>query len=254
MKALYDSLLNRLRLELEKRGPQGEKGEPGEIGPAGPKGDTGPKGDKGDAGTTAWAGITDKPDLLPLSGGTMTGELLTTADNGFRMIDGDYGVFVRKDPSSFYIMVTVQGNPMGGFTAARPLRITLSNGRCDINGSAQFACMDDRGNNIANTYVTTAKLATVGVYPSLAQVNDDFNNFITQGNFWLASNPHLNNPLYPAACTGMLYVHQIAQTHVSQIFHCVTDGGLWHRLRYGEQWTAWRRCSDTPVTTNGGGE
>ena len=123
---------------------------------------------KPDTYPAAWDGITGKPDLLSLSGGTMTGELLTAADNGFRMIDGNYGVFTRKDSSSFYIMVTAQGNPVGGFTAARPLRITLATGVCDINGTAQKAVADGDGNNIAATYVKkSANTAAAAMLMSL---------------------------------------------------------------------------------------
>lgn len=72
--------------------------------------------------------------LLPLAGGTMTGELLTTATNGFRMSTGPYGVFFRKDSSSFYIMVTAENDPTGGYTTARPLTIDLATGECKVNG------------------------------------------------------------------------------------------------------------------------
>ncbi|WP_421293008.1 tail fiber domain-containing protein [Aeromonas veronii] len=62
-------------------GPMGPKGAiglnglPGDTGPQGPKGDQGPqgpKGDKGDAGSK---------DALPLTGGTLTGSVIFSADN-----------------------------------------------------------------------------------------------------------------------------------------------------------------------------
>ena len=89
------------------------------------------------------------PDKLPLSGGQMTGGLKINATNALRINNGDYGVFLRKDASSFYIMVTAQGDPDGIFTDARPLRIDLATGVCSINGAATT---DSLGNVITTTY------------------------------------------------------------------------------------------------------
>ena len=63
-------------------GPAGPAGATGATGPAGPQGLTGPSGP---AGTTTWAGITGKPttlsgygitDALPVTGGTITGQVM----------------------------------------------------------------------------------------------------------------------------------------------------------------------------------
>lgn len=89
------------------------------------------------------------PDKLPLSGGQMTGGLKINATDALRINNGDYGVFLRKDASSFYIMVTAQGDPDGTYTDARPLKIDLATGVCSINGGATT---DSLGNIIQNTY------------------------------------------------------------------------------------------------------
>lgn len=89
------------------------------------------------------------PDKLPLSGGQMTGELKINATNALRINNGDYGVFLRKDASAFYIMVTAQGDPNGGYTEARPLKLDLATGECYINGGA---LKDSNGNVIVTTY------------------------------------------------------------------------------------------------------
>ena len=90
------------------------------------------------------------PDKLPLSGGTLTGELKSTAFNAFRMIQGEYGTFFRNDGNSLYLMITNAGDQNGSYNDFRPLTINLSTGRCDINGSAVY---DGSGKNIAETYV-----------------------------------------------------------------------------------------------------
>lgn len=89
------------------------------------------------------------PDKLPLSGGQMTGGLKINTTDALRINNGDYGVFLRKDASSFYIMVTAQGDPDGTYTDARPLKIDLATGVCSINGGATT---DSLGNVITTTY------------------------------------------------------------------------------------------------------
>lgn len=89
------------------------------------------------------------PDKLPLSGGQMTGELKINTTDAVRINNGDYGVILRKDASSFYIMVTAQGDPNGTYTDARPLKIDLATGDCYINGGAT---KDSLGNIIQDTY------------------------------------------------------------------------------------------------------
>lgn len=89
------------------------------------------------------------PDKLSLTGGQMTGELKINATNALRINNGDYGIILRKDASSFYIMVTAQGDPNGSYTEARPLKIDLATGECSINGGA---FKDSNGNVIVTTY------------------------------------------------------------------------------------------------------
>ena len=89
------------------------------------------------------------PDKLPLSGGQMTGGLKINATDALRINNGDYGVFLRKDASSFYIMVTAQGDPNGSYTDARPFKLDLATGVCSINGAATT---DSLGNVITTTY------------------------------------------------------------------------------------------------------
>ena len=87
--------------------------------------------------------------LLPLAGGTMTGELKSTAPNSFRLIQGEYGTFFRNDGNSLYLMITNAGDQNGSYNDFRPLSVNLSTGRCDINGKAVY---DGTGKNIASTY------------------------------------------------------------------------------------------------------
>ena len=181
-----EQLLN-LTIPRGDVGPQGEKGDPGEKGDKGdpgiqgaqgdpgPQGIPGEKGDKGDPGIQGPQGpqgpqgdpnvaaemVDEKisahnqnssalPDKLSLSGGTLTGELKSTAYNAFRMIQGEYGTFFRNDGRNLYILLTNAGDQNGSYNDFRPLTVNLSTGRCDINGSAVY---DGSGKNIAESYV-----------------------------------------------------------------------------------------------------
>ena len=167
-------------------GAQGAQGEKGDKGDPGPQGEQGPQGDPGDPNVAAEM-VDEKisahnqnssahPDKLPLSGGTLTGELKSTAYNAFRMIQGEYGTFFRNDGRNLYILLTNAGDQNGSYNDFRPLTINLSTGQCDINGSAVY---DGSGKNIAETYaVKNHPTFTSGVEISgdLPYIDFHFNN------------------------------------------------------------------------------
>lgn len=78
-------------------------------------------------------------EKLAKSGGTMTGELVSSYGNAFRMTQGNYGVFWRNDGNNTYLMVTASGDPNGTFTAARPFTLVNATGVASINGNAATA-------------------------------------------------------------------------------------------------------------------
>ena len=125
-------------------GAQGAQGEKGDKGDPGPQGEQGPQGDPGDpnvAESMVDAKISTHnddpaahPDKLPLSGGTMTGELKINTSNALRIINGDYGAIFRSDGRSLYILVTDPGNQTGSYNTLRPFSLSLSTGKCSISG------------------------------------------------------------------------------------------------------------------------
>lgn len=76
---------------------------------------------------------------LPLTGGTVTGELISSAANSFRIKQGNYGVFWRNDGVDTYLMVTASGDQDGTYTAARPFKLVNATGIASINGNAATA-------------------------------------------------------------------------------------------------------------------
>lgn len=64
-----------------EQGPPGPQGEPGEPGPPGPQGDPGKQGEQGPPGPKGDPGETpDISGLLPISGGSMTGDLIAKSN------------------------------------------------------------------------------------------------------------------------------------------------------------------------------
>ena len=88
---------------------------------------------------------------LPLTGGTVTGELISSSANSFRMTQGSYGTFWRNDGTNTYLMVTASGDPNGTYTAARPFSMVNATGVASINGNAGTA-----------TKLATARTLTIG--------------------------------------------------------------------------------------------
>ncbi len=94
---------------------------------------------------------------LPLTGGTMTGQLVLSTADGIRHKYNNYGVIYRNDGANYYMMVTAQGDPNGSGSSARPFTLNLATGVLNINGSAVSAINDSAGNNISSTYAQASK-------------------------------------------------------------------------------------------------
>ena len=75
---------------------------------------------------------------LPITGGTLTGgltvdgEIVSKSGNGFRIVQGDYGFFIRNDGSSTYFMLTNSGDSLGTWNSLRPLTINNASGAVSI--------------------------------------------------------------------------------------------------------------------------
>jgi hypothetical protein len=60
---------------------------------------------------------------IPTTGGTVTGEIKSTAPNNFRITAGNRSFFLRYDGNDFYVMKTNAGDPDGTWDNDRPFRI-----------------------------------------------------------------------------------------------------------------------------------
>lgn len=78
------------------------------------------------------ANITDLQTTLDaklgLSGGTLSGELLSTSANAYRLLSSNYGAFLRNDDASFYLLFTASGDRLGTWNSLRPFTVSLTTG------------------------------------------------------------------------------------------------------------------------------
>ena len=70
--------------------------------------------------------------FVNITGDTMTGELINSSANAYRLKQSNYGVILRNDNNSFWILLTNSGSPSGSCNSLRPFRINLPDGRVTI--------------------------------------------------------------------------------------------------------------------------
>ena len=96
---------------------------------------------------------------LPITGGALTGgltaagEIVSKSGNGFRIVQGNYGFFIRNDGSNTYFMLTNSGDSLGTWNSLRPLTmndasggVTIGNG-LTVNGSLGLGTANALGGN-----------------------------------------------------------------------------------------------------------
>ncbi|MGB3351133.1 MAG: hypothetical protein WBA85_20380 [Brucella anthropi] len=86
--------------------------------------------DDGKLKRTLWSKIKGLVDgvYLKLTGGTLTGEILSTAANSYRLANGSgKSLILRKDGTDFYLLVS--DTPDGAFNALRPFQLNLATGK-----------------------------------------------------------------------------------------------------------------------------
>lgn len=62
-----------------------------------------------------------------------SGELQSTTANGLRLVQGNYGFFIRNDGTHIWFMLTNSGNQYGTYNSLRPLHINASTGAVNMD-------------------------------------------------------------------------------------------------------------------------
>lgn len=64
------------------------------------------------------------------------GEIISTNANAFRMVQGNFGTFLRNDGTNTYLLITASGSQYGSWNALRPFTVNNTSGYVTIGNGA----------------------------------------------------------------------------------------------------------------------
>lgn len=102
---------------------------------------------------TANMGKTLQDKKLDKTGGMVTGEIVSTSPNAYRLKHAGKGrsVLLRFDGDALYLLKTADGNPDGSWDSTRPFVWNVVNNTVTINGNSATASKLQNARNIAIT-------------------------------------------------------------------------------------------------------
>jgi hypothetical protein len=159
------------------------------------------------------------------SGGDVSGAIVSTFADSFRIISGNYGTYWRNDASNLYLMSTASGNQRGSYNTYRPITYSLSTGLltlADSNHGLDIGSTTTLKNQ-NTTYSFPLRFNAGGYQPfmranSVASTLEAVNSANTAVNFSIFDNGN-------ASARGALYAG-------AATFN--TDGNV-----YGTVWGGW---------------
>ncbi|MHB2027182.1 MAG: beta strand repeat-containing protein, partial [Elusimicrobiota bacterium] len=87
-------------------------------------------------------GTTSPGETLDINGtARASGEIISTMTSGygqFRMINGNYGSFLRNDGSNTYLLLTASGNQYGSWNSLRPFWVEDATGNLNLGNSSMY--------------------------------------------------------------------------------------------------------------------
>jgi hypothetical protein len=106
---------------------------------------------------------------LPKSGGDVSGPVVSTAPDNFRIVQGNYGVYWRFDSGNMFLMSTNSGDQRGGYSAMRPLAYNPSNGSLSLADSGHGVSVGSEltVKNQSNNYSYAIRMYGGGYAPIL---------------------------------------------------------------------------------------
>ena len=112
-------------------------------------------------------------------------EVVSTSANGFRVVQGNYGAFIRNDGNNTYLMLTDSGDAFGSQNSLRPLTISNSTGLVSIGnglivgGSASFAGLTSTNRITGAGFTSTAGVSVGGALTGVT--TGDFSGIVAVG-------------------------------------------------------------------------
>lgn len=131
----------------------------------------------------------DATSLLQVGGkARFMGDVRTSDSNGFRVVYGNYGAFLRNDGSDVYLLQTASGDQSGLWNSYRPFAWNLSSGYVSIDSTGSGASF---GGNVgisgALTVSKDARVATTGgnlMVGGIAYASGTNATIAPDGNVW----------------------------------------------------------------------
>ena len=101
---------------------------------------------------------------------TASGEIKSTAPNGFRIAYANYGLILRNDGNNSYFLLTDSGDANGNFNSLRPFLINNSTGRVSMNNGMSASTATISGLLAAHGGVQIGADADTGWYRYLSRI------------------------------------------------------------------------------------
>jgi hypothetical protein len=151
--------------------------------------------------------------------GVFAGEVQSTSNQSFRIVQGNYGTFWRNDGTNLWLMLTDSGSPYGGYNALRPMRVGLADGKVIFGNDMAVAGLATFDSAI--TVNNQANIKTSGSSTSLVITDTGGNgaNIKLVGNGATTPNKHIR------ANAGSLQV--INSDYSAQLFTLSDAGNAW---------------------------
>jgi hypothetical protein len=119
-------------------------------------------------------GISSATPAYPLDVGGIvraSGEIISTSNNAFRMVNGNFGVFFRNDGSNTYLLLTASGDQYGTWNTLRPIVVNDTTGFVGIGGAAGSSALTVTGSIDASVQFLGQASDTAGA-PSYSWTGD----------------------------------------------------------------------------------
>ena len=155
-------------------------------------------------------------------------EIQTTSANAFRIVAGNYGVFLRNDGSDTYFLITNSGDQYGSWNSLRPFSFSNSTGLCSINGNL---------NGNATTATTASYLSG---FTNKTNTGTAIDNAITNGVYYVTGTSGILGQ-----SDGSAFVQGYSSSWVTQIYQDYRTGQMALRGKNNGTWQAWRTVLDT---------
>jgi trimeric autotransporter adhesin len=153
-----------------------------------------------------------------------TQEFISTGNNSWRIVSGNYGTFIRNDGSDFYIMSTNSGDQYGNWSTLRPFRFNFTSGTTYIGDTA--ICAQNLGNVGIGTLSPGFKLdvlGTVGITNTGSKKLQFVNDSTTNRHIVLYETANNEHQFFGFGINADTLRYQVDSTNNKHVFYAATS-------------------------------